>query len=297
MEKAFEITDEVLGKINRYAVEPLTAEQVYCFGVVLCDNDIDRDLERFSDESLETLAKLFVGRTGIFDHDPKGEKQTARIFETKVVGEEGRLTRDGKPYKALQAKAYMVRTAANEDLIREISGGIKKEVSVSCAVARQICSVCGCDRSKAACSHIKGRKYGEKLCFVTLEQPTDAYEWSFVAVPAQVNAGVTKRFDSRREESRAVSKLRSELGDTSRKLSAAFEHIRGEVLKLSYFCKPYYTAKEVAQMTRDMDIYRLLELEKQLREQVTDRSRELEAENESFITRTEASGENNEYTI
>ena len=27
-----------------------------------------------------------------------------------------------------------------------------------------------------------------------LDDITDAYEWSFVAVPAQVNAGVTKRF-------------------------------------------------------------------------------------------------------
>lgn len=296
MEKAFEISSEVLEKINRYAVEPLTAEQVYCFSVVLCDNDIDRDLERFSDESLETLAKLFEGKTGIFDHDPKGEKQTARIFDTQIVQPQGRLTADGKPYRALQARAYMVRTAANDDLIREISGGIKKEVSVSCAVARQICSVCGCDRSKVSCSHIKGRKYGEKLCFITLDKPTDAYEWSFVAVPAQVNAGVTKRFE-KREESRAVAKLKSELSDSSRKLGAAYEHIKGEVLRLSYFCKPFYTAGQVAEMTRDMDIYRLLELEKQLRAQVVSRSRELEAENDSFITRKDQACENNEYTI
>ena len=31
--------------------------------------------------------------------------------------------------------------------------------------------------------------YGEKLCFTELREPKDAYEWSFVAVPAQPRAG------------------------------------------------------------------------------------------------------------
>ena len=34
--------------------------------------------------------------------------------------------------------------------------------------------------------------YGGKLCCGELSDPYDAYEWSFVAVPAQKNAGVTK---------------------------------------------------------------------------------------------------------
>jgi hypothetical protein len=39
--------------------------------------------------------------------------------------------------------------------------------------------------------------YGEKLCFTELKGPLDAYEWSFVAVPAQRNAGVVKRFSEK----------------------------------------------------------------------------------------------------
>lgn len=46
----------------------------------------------------------------------------------------------------MKGHAYMVRTDANRDLIREIDGGIKKEVSISCAAASQTCSVCGSDR-------------------------------------------------------------------------------------------------------------------------------------------------------
>jgi hypothetical protein len=37
--------------INRFARTPLTAEQVYCFAVRLCDNEVDRDFERFDEKS------------------------------------------------------------------------------------------------------------------------------------------------------------------------------------------------------------------------------------------------------
>ena len=281
-------------KINRFAVQPLEEKDVFCFSLTLCDNDIDRDGERFSDEALDKLAKLFIGKTGIFDHDPKGEKQTARIFDTHIKSFDGRLTSDGKPYLALCASAYMVRTGANADLIKEISGGIKKEVSVSCAVARQICSVCGADRSKSACAHIKGRQYGEKLCYVTLDEPTDAYEWSFVAVPAQVNAGVTKHYDVRREESRMVSKLKGELSQAAKRLAAAYECVRGDVLRLSYFCEPFYSAQQVAKMTEDMDILQLIELRAALEKQVQGT---VDDDGESFITRLPDKDDNTDYTV
>ena len=41
---------------------------------------------------------------------------------------------------------------------------------------------------------IKGRQYGGKQCCAILEGAVDAYEWSFVAVPAQRGAGVIKNF-------------------------------------------------------------------------------------------------------
>ena len=80
-------------------------------------------------------------------------------------------------------------------LIAEIGAGIKKEVSVGCAVASCICSVCGADARKTPCKHRRGKSYNGQICHFVLENPTDAYEWSFVAVPAQKNAGVTKGFE------------------------------------------------------------------------------------------------------
>lgn len=183
-----------LDKINALTRREFRAEELYTFPVVLCHNDIDRDHERFSDDALDEMAALFIGKTGIFDHNPKAENQYARIFDTEVVTEPQRETAWGGVYRYLKGYAYMVRTEKNADLIAEIDAGIKKEVSVSCSAQHRICSVCGKDACSEACKHQKGMKYDGKVCCFVLDGITDAYEWSFVAVPAQPGAGVTKQY-------------------------------------------------------------------------------------------------------
>ena len=190
---------EELAAINALAREPLEAEQVYTFAIRLCDNQIDRDGERFAPRTLEELAHLFVGKAGIFDHRWSAREQSARIYRTQVVEEEGALTQAGDPCRYVKAWAYMVRTPGNQDLIAEIQGGIKREVSVGCAVEQVLCSVCG--EPLESCPHRKGEVYQGKLCWGELVGATDAYEWSFVAVPAQRSAGVMKGF---REEKSAL---------------------------------------------------------------------------------------------
>lgn len=186
-----------LEQINAQSYGTLRAEEVYTFSVVLCDNEVDRDLERFSIPALEALAELFVGRSGIFDHTMRGRDQVARIYDCAVVQEPGRTTRCGEVYTALKAKAYMLRGSA---LAREIEAGIKREVSVSCSVRRTVCSVCGADLRTAPCAHRKGETYDGTLCCTVLDSPSDAYEWSFVAVPAQPAAGVHKSFEPTEEK-------------------------------------------------------------------------------------------------
>ena len=161
----------------------------------LCDNQTDRDQEYFSRKDLERLAELFVGKTGIFDHNWSARDQRARIYRTELVEEPGVRSEAGEPGCYLKGYAYMLRTQENEGLIAEIAGGIKKEVSVSCAVSRCVCSICGHDiHDRGLCSHVKGRTYEGKRCIERLADPTDAFEWSFVAVPAQPRAGVVKGF-------------------------------------------------------------------------------------------------------
>ena len=172
-----------LAKINLYSKTPLKAGEVYCFSVRLCDDLPDRDYERFDTAALPVLAELFRGKTGIADHDWSAERQIARIFDTEVLSE------NGASY--IRAHCYMLRTEKNADLISEIEGGIKKEVSVGCAVRRTVCSVCG--KPYGTCEHRKGLEYDGRTCYAVLCDPADAYEFSFVAVPAQRQAGVLKR--------------------------------------------------------------------------------------------------------
>jgi len=195
IEKALDsasLSDEQLALVNRLTRRTLGRDEIFVFSLTLCDNEIDRDGERFTRASLETLAGMFVGKTGVFDHSPKTENQNARIFQAQVEDDTA-LNSLGEPYCRLRAWAYMLRSPKNEELIFEIDGGIKKEVSVGCAVAKVTCSVCGADQKAAPCTHEKGCEYNGTICHHLLEQPTDAYEWSFVAVPAQKNAGVTKK--------------------------------------------------------------------------------------------------------
>ena len=181
-----------LDKINALTRRKFKAEELYTFPVVLCHNDIDRDYERFTDDALDKMAELFVGKAGIFDHNPTADNQSARIYDAEVITDPEKETAWGGVYKYLKGYAYMVRTDKNADLITEIDAGIKKEVSVSCSSARRTCSVCGADVN-SGCEHVRGKSYDGQTCHTLLDDITDAYEWSFVAVPAQPGAGVTAK--------------------------------------------------------------------------------------------------------
>lgn len=192
-------SDDDMKKIHEFARRELMPQEVYTFNVDLCNNDIDRDFEKFSVDTLYQMKDMFVGKTGIFDHSMKASNQKARIFDTFVVKENGKITADGEELYTLKAKAYMLNNEENSSLIAEIDAGIKKEVSVSCSIDRAICSICGADKRKQHCEHIPGKTYADKLCFCTLTDAKDAYEFSFVAVPAQREAGITKSFQTAKE--------------------------------------------------------------------------------------------------
>lgn len=195
IEKNLNIEQADIEKINKFTRSNFSAESLYVFSASLCNNDIDRDYEKFSVESLYQLKELFLGKTGICDHSMKSSNQKARIFETWVEKCEGRKTSDGEDFYELKAKAYMVKNEKNMPLITEIEAGIKKEVSVSCSMGRKICSICGSEKSSGKCSHLSGQEYSGKPAYTILFDAKDAYEFSFVAVPAQKEAGVTKVFD------------------------------------------------------------------------------------------------------
>lgn len=215
---------EDMEKINRYTRRPFGAEEVFVFSMVLCDNQVDRDGERFPAASLEKLRELFLGKTCIFDHQRSSSNQAARIFDTALEEVPGESVGDGEPLTRLTARAYLPRTKGNEEVIALIDSGMLKEVSVSCAVARRVCSLCG----QEECEHDAPR---------LLLEPTDAYECSFVAVPAQKGAGVTKHYADKQwraleEEARWGRKYRESLTANVLKYSALVQpELPREVMK------------------------------------------------------------------
>ncbi len=188
-----------LEAIRSYAKGELTAEQIYVFSLRLCDDQPDRDMERFDTEALPELARLFIGKTGVVDHRWSSDAQVARIFETQVVREEG--------VSFIKAWAYIRRGGQADEVIADIEAGIKKEVSVGCAMGWSACSICGGEYG--ACGHQKGEYYDGRLCCAILKEPVDAYEFSFVAVPAQPAAGVLK---GRKAGKRTLKDLAEEFG-------------------------------------------------------------------------------------
>ena len=55
VENGFSPSTEDLKKINKYTRREFDADSLYVFTVILCDNDIDRDFEKFSLSALNEL--------------------------------------------------------------------------------------------------------------------------------------------------------------------------------------------------------------------------------------------------
>ena len=197
-----EVTETDLKKINKYTLSPVSAEDVFIFKATIADNEQDdRNNMPFNLKALQDLKKLYPGKTMLKDHDRVADNQIARIYDTELVQDANKQTELGELHTELIAKIYMIKTDSNKDLIAEIMGGIKKEVSTSTVPEKMICNICGVDNMKDYCRHWPGREYdvsdatgksSKKRCKMLLHGAKDAHELSFVAVPAQPRAGTHK---------------------------------------------------------------------------------------------------------
>ena len=197
-----EVTDADLKKINKYTLSPVSADDVFIFKASIADNEQDdRNYMPFNLKSLQDLKKLYPGKTMLKDHRRMADNQIARIYDTELVQDANKQTELGELHTELIAKIYMIKTDSNKDLIAEIMGGIKKEVSTSTVPSKMICNICGTDNMKDYCRHWPGIEYtvedgsakgSKKRCKMLLSGAKEDNELSFVDVPAQPRAGTHK---------------------------------------------------------------------------------------------------------
>ena len=172
--------DVLCGKPSYFVARMMGYEVVedepeyYKFEIRLCDTKIDRDFERFTLPCLRKLSEMFVGKNGFV-----GQDSIAKILSTVVI-----KGKDGEWF--VKANASIKNIPENFKVIEEIKSGKKKEVSIGCSVATRICSICG----DSTCHHKPGEYYNGKQCFMELDDPTDVFEWAFVATPVKEEANM-----------------------------------------------------------------------------------------------------------
>lgn len=170
------ISDEDLEKINKFTRKPLNSDDVAIFEVTLCDNEVDKDYERFDKGALEMIRTLSVGNLGVLYDVSHSTDQIARIYDCQI-NELNKLTQSGEYYKKVVAKVYIILTPNNSSLVEKLSS-TPVEVGISCSIKDCTCSICGQNMRVSACRHIKGKKYKGKLCYGVLSGMYDFLEWS-----------------------------------------------------------------------------------------------------------------------
>ena len=159
-------------------------------------------------------------------------------------------------YDIVAAVIDMAGIEANAELIAQIEGGIKRETSVGCSVAQSICSICGAEIG--TCSHEKGKVYGGERCCAVLTGAVDAYEWSFVAVPAQRSAGVIKSFIES-EAGRGYAAEFAALEKSAQLGRKYLDSLRAEVLRLCLVCdeKMHPALEKSVQLMEEPELIKL----------------------------------------
>jgi hypothetical protein len=161
--------------VNRFALRPLSEEEVAVFTLDLCNNQVDRHYSRFPEEELERVNALTPGRPLMERHDLAGTLPRGTFFRSRLHRENDRVS--------VRPDVYVLRSGANRDFILNIEGGVYRETSIGFSFRRPECSICG--RDLRACTHVPGRSYGGKVCHFIMRGVIDVIEGSVVPAGSQ----------------------------------------------------------------------------------------------------------------
>jgi len=199
-----EVSADDLALINRYALEPLTAADVYVRSMYLASNQIcEQDWRAFTRASLDQIAALVRGQSVMVGHN-RETLPVARFFSASVVergelGQRGVVGISGEnivqltegPTAWVRAWFYWLRATQDaEDLKRKIDGGIYREGSISWISEVERCSICGHEAwDWENCQHWAGQMYDGQRCVYVVERVRDVLEGSIVFKGADKGTG------------------------------------------------------------------------------------------------------------
>lgn len=193
--KALQVTDSLLALVNRYALEPVAAEQVYVGQIRLANDQYDRSHERFPREYLNRFVETLPGKSLLGGHD-YSSLPLGRYIAAEVVKEDG---------VQWLLTTYYVR--ASSPIVDDIKLGVLKHASIGFYHGGRVCDLCGkaydwwmsadldglaLDEEEwdAYCMHYAGRVYDGKLCTLTYanDEEAEAVEGSLVWLGCQYGA-------------------------------------------------------------------------------------------------------------
>ena len=214
-----EPSDNQLARINEFAFEDLSGEDVYVRTFDLAHNGIDRDREVFPAKLLEDFARTLPGRGFFVVHPnhPKGDPGPAHglWFEARVetMSHEEARERLGEPdlefteerAAILEASAYVLREDDTEYLRKRMDAGIARYVSI------------GFD----AHDLVPATDAEGGVMAAVWQPPGEAREGSLVWLGAQQGAQQTKSFDEPEgEDMDKLKLLEQEVEDLKSQVSA-----------------------------------------------------------------------------
>lgn len=173
--------DKELELINKHSslTLPLTRDNVYTFTFKLCDNEIDKNGECFSEETLREIAKMSVGKRGYIREFPESipHKCMPIIYDWQLVTDSVKKTSYGVPYCLIIASAFIFKCKETEGFIVSLKSHNAREVSLGVGIVTRECSICGQDTRAGSCRHKAGKTYNGVLCYHSLKDVNEFYEW------------------------------------------------------------------------------------------------------------------------
>lgn len=189
-------TSGQLDKINALAKRTLSKDEVFVFPTKMIGDALIP--ERYTKLD-KTLLEVFRGdaRTGVafmLDHAWAGIQKAlvyGRTFDA-VLRRSNEV--EGEKW-GLYGDIYIVRGKekdgiSTDAIIDDIEDGTLFDVSIGFGYSAATCSICGNEYFGGECSHLRGREYDEKVCYVTAKPPGYLMELSGVFDGAYPTAGM-----------------------------------------------------------------------------------------------------------